>query len=143
MNSNVDWWRKFIRISEVVCGLDEVKYRRISMKYWHFLFIYLVPPDILDYPTSTDMIVPEGRNVTLKCAATGSPTPNITWRKESGERIMLNQTHQGENLTWKLQIFQIGKLENRNRQKLRIIVADSESTAALGLLNWIDFFFNF
>jgi neurotrimin len=43
------------------------------------------------------MIAREGNNVTLKCAATGSPTPNITWRKESGERIMLNQSVEGEN----------------------------------------------
>jgi hypothetical protein len=46
-----------------------------------------VPPDILDYPTSTDMVVREGTNVTLRCAATGSPQPNITWRREGGEAI--------------------------------------------------------
>lgn len=49
-----------------------------------------VPPDILDYPTSTDMVVKEGSNVTLKCAATGSPTPVITWRREGGEPISLS-----------------------------------------------------
>ncbi|XP_070489902.1 neurotrimin-like [Chironomus tepperi] len=49
----------------------------------------VVPPDILDFPTSTDMIVREGSNVTLKCAATGSPAPIITWRREHGEKIML------------------------------------------------------
>uniref|UniRef100_A0A1A9W2W7 Ig-like domain-containing protein n=1 Tax=Glossina brevipalpis TaxID=37001 RepID=A0A1A9W2W7_9MUSC len=47
----------------------------------------VVPPDILDYPTSTDMVIREGSNVTLKCAATGSPTPTITWRREGGEPI--------------------------------------------------------
>ncbi|XP_044726901.1 limbic system-associated membrane protein-like [Chrysoperla carnea] len=47
----------------------------------------VVPPDILDYPTSTDMVVREGTNVTLRCAATGSPQPNITWRREGGEGI--------------------------------------------------------
>nr|CAD7438395.1 unnamed protein product [Timema bartmani] len=46
-----------------------------------------VPPDILDYPTSTDMVVREGTNVTLRCAATGSPPPTITWRREGGESI--------------------------------------------------------
>uniref|UniRef100_A0A1B0DRB0 Ig-like domain-containing protein n=1 Tax=Phlebotomus papatasi TaxID=29031 RepID=A0A1B0DRB0_PHLPP len=49
----------------------------------------VIPPDILDYPTSTDMVVREGSNVTLKCAATGSPTPTITWRREGGEPISL------------------------------------------------------
>ncbi|XP_057326586.1 opioid-binding protein/cell adhesion molecule homolog isoform X3 [Microplitis mediator] len=49
----------------------------------------VVPPDILDYPTSTDMVVREGSNVTLRCAASGSPQPNITWKRESGEHIVL------------------------------------------------------
>ncbi|XP_050321424.1 opioid-binding protein/cell adhesion molecule homolog isoform X2 [Bactrocera neohumeralis] len=49
----------------------------------------VVPPDILDYPTSTDMVIREGANVTLKCAAVGSPTPTITWRREGGEPIPL------------------------------------------------------
>ncbi|XP_055388080.1 limbic system-associated membrane protein [Condylostylus longicornis] len=49
----------------------------------------VVPPDILDYPTSTDMVVREGSNVTLRCAANGSPEPTITWRREGGEPIEL------------------------------------------------------
>ncbi|CAK9813617.1 Ntm [Anthophora plagiata] len=49
----------------------------------------VVPPDILDYLTSTDMVVREGSNVTLRCAAKGSPTPSITWRREDGETILL------------------------------------------------------
>ncbi|XP_055593714.1 neurotrimin-like isoform X1 [Uranotaenia lowii] len=49
----------------------------------------VVPPDILDYPTSTDMVVREGSNVTLRCAATGSPSPTIVWRREGGENISL------------------------------------------------------
>lgn len=57
-----------------------------------------MPPDILDYPTSTDMVVREGSNVTLKCAATGSPTPNITWKRESGEKIMLHSGNEGDCL---------------------------------------------
>ncbi|XP_052865745.1 lachesin-like [Anopheles cruzii] len=47
----------------------------------------VVPPNILDYPTSTDMVVREGSNVTLKCAASGSPTPSIIWRREGNEPI--------------------------------------------------------
>ncbi|XP_058455897.1 lachesin-like [Malaya genurostris] len=49
----------------------------------------VVPPDILDYPTSTDMVVREGSNVTMRCAATGSPAPAIVWRREGGENISL------------------------------------------------------
>ncbi|XP_050321440.1 protein CEPU-1-like [Bactrocera neohumeralis] len=49
----------------------------------------VVPPDILDYPTSTDMVIREGANVTLKCAAVGSPTQTITWQREGGDPIPL------------------------------------------------------
>lgn len=55
----------------------------------------VVPPDILDYPTSTDMVVREGSNVTLRCAANGSPEPNITWRREAGEPIPLGNGIEG------------------------------------------------
>ncbi|CAH1125412.1 unnamed protein product [Ceutorhynchus assimilis] len=47
----------------------------------------VVPPDILDYPTSSDMVIREGSNVSLQCTATGSPEPSITWRRENGELI--------------------------------------------------------
>ncbi|XP_044258299.1 neurotrimin-like isoform X2 [Tribolium madens] len=49
----------------------------------------VVPPDILDYPTSTDMVVREGSNVNLRCVAKGSPEPSITWRRETGEPLKL------------------------------------------------------
>lgn len=58
-------------------------------------FVCSVPPDILDYPTSTDMVVREGSNVTLKCAARGSPTPNITWRREGSEPIVISGQREG------------------------------------------------
>ncbi|XP_053666406.1 lachesin-like [Anopheles marshallii] len=54
----------------------------------------VVPPDILDYPTSTDMVVREGSNVTLRCAAVGSPAPAIVWRREAGDNISLQDGEQ-------------------------------------------------
>lgn len=54
-----------------------------------------MPPDILDYPTSTDMVVREGSNVSLRCAATGSPEPTIAWRREGGEMIPLGNGQEG------------------------------------------------
>ncbi|CAG5075787.1 Similar to LAC: Lachesin (Schistocerca americana) [Cotesia congregata] len=54
----------------------------------------VVPPDILDYPTSTDMVVREGSNVTLRCAATGTPEPTVTWRREAGGMITLSNWHE-------------------------------------------------
>ncbi|XP_066588541.1 lachesin-like [Prorops nasuta] len=50
----------------------------------------VVPPDIDDFLTSTDMVVRENSNVSLRCAANGSPAPNITWKREDGKLIALN-----------------------------------------------------
>jgi hypothetical protein len=55
-----------------------------------------VPPDILDYPTSTDMVVREGGNVSMQCAASGFPTPNITWRREGGSMISVSPELNGK-----------------------------------------------
>lgn len=68
-----------------------------ALYYRSFAHLYTtVPPDILDYPTSTDMVVREGSNVTLKCAATGSPEPTITWRRENGVAIELANGTEGK-----------------------------------------------
>ncbi|KAL2734019.1 neurotrimin-like isoform X1 [Vespula squamosa] len=57
--------------------------------YVDAILLCTVPPDILDDETSTDMVVREGSDVTLRCSATGSPAPNITWRREDGQQILL------------------------------------------------------
>lgn len=52
-------------------------------------------PDILDDPTSHDIIVTENENVTLTCAAIGSPTPTIMWRRETRLPIASTGSHEG------------------------------------------------
>ncbi|KAF7271304.1 hypothetical protein GWI33_015803 [Rhynchophorus ferrugineus] len=49
----------------------------------------VVPPDILDYATSADIVTREGSNVNLHCKANGFPMPSITWKRETGEMIKL------------------------------------------------------
>ncbi|CAH1647036.1 unnamed protein product [Spodoptera littoralis] len=41
-----------------------------------------VPPDIVDSDSSGEVLVWEGDNVTLHCAASGTPQPVILWRRE-------------------------------------------------------------
>ncbi|KAI5750243.1 hypothetical protein M8J76_014035 [Diaphorina citri] len=65
----------------------------------------VVPPDILDYPTSSDMIISEHTNVTLECAVRGSPTPVVTWKREDSTDIVLGSTkravvYEGTSLTF-------------------------------------------
>lgn len=79
------------------------KFNKIFKSQWplltdhvSFCSVLSVPPDILDYPTSNDMVVKEGSNVTLKCEATGSPEPTIIFRREDGEPILLPGNIEGK-----------------------------------------------
>lgn len=49
--------------------------------------LILVSPDILDFPTSNDIVVDEGADVSLRCVAKGSPEPSILWKREDGQLI--------------------------------------------------------
>lgn len=57
----------------------------------------IVPPNIDDALTSSDIIVREGDNVTLRCKAKGSPEPTIKWKRDNGNKIVINKTLEGES----------------------------------------------
>ncbi|KAG1674992.1 Lachesin [Nymphon striatum] len=50
----------------------------------------VVPPEIIDDSTSSDMTVRENTNVTLTCQASGYPIPRIKWRRQDEEKIEIN-----------------------------------------------------
>jgi len=54
----------------------------------HFFF-FIVPPDIKDEETISDITVNEGENATLACKAKGNPLPRITWKREDGQKITI------------------------------------------------------
>lgn len=41
------------------------------------------------------MIVRENSNVSLSCHATGSPEPEVKWRREDSGEIRINRTYAG------------------------------------------------
>ncbi|XP_054016111.1 lachesin-like isoform X1 [Hylaeus anthracinus] len=63
-----------------------------------------IPPDIMDDESA--MVTHEGGNIRLRCVATGSPKPTVTWKREDGKNIIFRQdgqkqstkTHVGETL---------------------------------------------
>ncbi|KAK0093383.1 hypothetical protein PV326_013623 [Microctonus aethiopoides] len=67
--------------------------------HWNKIRFTILPPDIIDHETSTDMVVREGSNVTFRCSATGSPAPNITWRREDGQ-IFLGNDQKVSPMIW-------------------------------------------
>ncbi|KAG4079519.1 hypothetical protein HA402_005216, partial [Bradysia odoriphaga] len=52
----------------------------------------VVPPNIDDSLSSSDVIVREGSNVTLRCRATGSPMPSVKWKRDDNAKININKS---------------------------------------------------
>ncbi|EDX18261.1 uncharacterized protein LOC6726319 [Drosophila simulans] len=53
----------------------------------------LIPPSITDIQVpdfQRTVIVEEGRSLNLSCTATGTPTPQVEWRREDGRTINVN-----------------------------------------------------
>ena len=55
-------------------------------------FCISVPPKIEDSMSSGDKVRTEGSNVTLECAAHGSPKPTVTWKREDGLDITIDRS---------------------------------------------------
>ena len=55
-----------------------------------------VPPRIVDSLSSSDMVQTEGSNVTLECLASGSPEPEVVWRREDAREITVDKNNTGE-----------------------------------------------
>ncbi|XP_067622152.1 neurotrimin-like isoform X2 [Eurosta solidaginis] len=53
----------------------------------------VVPPNIDDSLSSSDIIVREGSNISLRCRATGSPRPIIKWKRDDNSTITINKNH--------------------------------------------------
>jgi len=49
-----------------------------------------VPPRIVQSDEPQEPVVREGDNLTLSCNATGHPKPNIVWRREDSEDMVID-----------------------------------------------------
>jgi len=54
----------------------------------------VIPPDIMDDESADGMVTHEGGNIRLRCVATGSPKPTVTWKREDGRNIILREDGQ-------------------------------------------------
>ena len=56
---------------------------------WYF---FSVPPEIIDAESSTSTVnIRENYNASLICKATGTPEPEITWKREDGRKIVIKR----------------------------------------------------
>ncbi|XP_051154279.1 lachesin [Leptopilina boulardi] len=51
----------------------------------------VIPPDIMDDRSSDGLVAREGGNIRLKCVATGTPEPTVTWKREDGRSISIRE----------------------------------------------------
>ena len=63
---------------------------QLQKHYRKRYFLFLVPPLILQKDDNADIVAREGDNITLSCDATGHPRPQIVWRREDKEDILVN-----------------------------------------------------
>lgn len=78
------------------CVLNCPEKKVDAFKKIHFHIFCTVPPNIDDALTSSDVIIREGDNVTLRCKAKGSPEPSIKWKRDDGLKIVISKTMEGE-----------------------------------------------
>lgn len=56
----------------------------------------VIPPDIINEETSSDMMVPEGGSAKLVCKARGFPKPKVVWKREDGREIIARNGSHGK-----------------------------------------------
>ncbi|XP_063701072.1 lachesin-like [Culicoides brevitarsis] len=104
----------FLHISNVqeedkgryMCQINTVT-AKTQIGYLHVV----VPPNIDDNETSSDLTVDDGANVTLKCKATGSPEPSIRWKRDDNSKIKFNGTYVSDVEGEVLEIRKVGRLD--------------------------------
>ncbi|CAH2003722.1 unnamed protein product [Acanthoscelides obtectus] len=90
-----------------MCQINTVQ-AKTQFGYLHVV----VPPNIDDSRSSSDVIVREGSNETLTCKATGFPTPSVKWKRDDNSKITINKTLQVNE--WegeKLELIKISRLD--------------------------------
>ncbi|XP_067620270.1 lachesin isoform X3 [Eurosta solidaginis] len=86
------WFLHINNIQEEDKGRYMCQINTVTAKTQYGFVKVVVPPNIDDALTSSDVIVREGDNVTLRCKAKGSPEPAIRWKRDDGNKIVINKT---------------------------------------------------
>ncbi|XP_039277012.1 lachesin isoform X1 [Nilaparvata lugens] len=86
------WFLHISNVQEEDRGRYMCQINTVTAKTQFGYLHVVVPPNIDDSLSSSDVIVREAANVTLTCHASGSPTPSIKWKRDDGTKIALNKS---------------------------------------------------
>ncbi|XP_044316694.1 neurotrimin isoform X3 [Drosophila rhopaloa] len=86
------WFLHINNVQEEDRGRYMCQINTVTAKTQYGFVKVVVPPNIDDALTSSDIIVREGDNVTLRCKAKGSPEPAIKWKRDDGNKIVINKS---------------------------------------------------
>lgn len=86
------WFLHISNVQEEDKGRYMCQINTVTAKTQFGYLHVVVPPNIDDSLSSSDVIVREGTNETLTCKATGSPQPSIKWKRDDNSKITINKT---------------------------------------------------
>ncbi|XP_065084279.1 lachesin [Ochlerotatus camptorhynchus] len=86
------WFLHISNVQEEDKGRYMCQINTVTAKTQFGYLHVVVPPNIDDSLSSSDVIVREGSNVTLKCRATGSPMPQVKWKRDDNSKIAINKS---------------------------------------------------
>uniref|UniRef100_A0AAR5P251 Ig-like domain-containing protein n=2 Tax=Dendroctonus ponderosae TaxID=77166 RepID=A0AAR5P251_DENPD len=106
------WFLHITNVQEEDKGRYMCQINTVTAKTQFGYLDVVVPPNIDDSLSSSDVIVREGSNETLFCKATGFPEPSLKWKRDDGAKFSINKTHkvyecEGE----KLELYKISRLD--------------------------------
>ncbi|CAG9803946.1 unnamed protein product [Chironomus riparius] len=86
------WFLHIANVQEEDKGRYMCQINTVTAKTQFGYVHVVVPPNIDDSLSSSDIIVRENSNVTLKCRAHGSPHPTIKWKRDDNSKININRS---------------------------------------------------
>ncbi|XP_021932587.1 protein CEPU-1-like [Zootermopsis nevadensis] len=86
------WFLHISNVQEEDKGRYMCQINTVTAKTQFGYLHVVVPPNIDDSLSSSDVIVRETANVTLTCHATGSPPPIVKWKRDDGSKIAINKS---------------------------------------------------
>ncbi|XP_062551308.1 neurotrimin-like [Armigeres subalbatus] len=85
------WFLHISNVQEEDKGRYMCQINTVTAKTQFGYLHVVVPPNIDDSVSSSDVIIREGANITLRCNATGSPPPSIKWKRDGPLKITVSK----------------------------------------------------